>query len=401
MTFLSATDDIVKKLAAKFEKEFGSKPQFAGRAPGRVNLIGEHIDYCGFSVFPMALDGKFTTSLIALNKSGKLRIRHLNDDMKGTDVDIKPYDKLTSSDWCKYVESSVKEFAKEFSYDIQGLDIIIYGTVPLASGLSSSAALICSITMALNLASGKNIPKEKIVEASIEAEHRVGVMCGGMDQAISVFGQDGYACIISFAPKITAKPVKLPPAHFIIANSHEKAAKVETAEHCYNHRVKEVKKAAELMQPGAKTIGEVVEKQGWDRALELARALPEKQGDLVIRDRAVHVVSEARRVTQMEGASFEQWGKLMCDSHASCRDQYQCSCKALDDLVNAAMKNGATGARLTGAGWGGCSVFMLAADKDPNKFIEAIKKDFYTPRGITEPIIFATKPGHGADAIKL
>jgi N-acetylgalactosamine kinase len=398
---LSKTDKIVVDLEAKFEKEFGEKAVIAGRAPGRVNLIGEHIDYCGFSVFPMALEGKFTTSLMKPNDSGKLRIRHLNDDMKGQDVDILPYTELKATGWCKYVESSVKTFCETFKFDLKGLDIIIYGNVPLASGLSSSAALICSITTALNKISGKNIDKSDIVEASVEAEHRVGVMCGGMDQAISVYGEDGFADIISFKPKLSAKPVKLPPAHFIIAHSAQSSAKVETADDCYNRRVEEVTRCAELMMPGAKIIGEVVQKYGWDKALELAEGLPEKEGKLFLRKRAVHVVSEAHRVIMMEGASFEEWGKLMYESHASCRDNYNCSCEALDTLVECGRKNGATGGRLTGAGWGGCTVFMLAPEKDPEAFIAAIKKEFYEPRGVKDPIIFATKPGEGAHAISL
>ena len=402
MEFLSATDSTVVALVNKFKEEFGYAPAYAGRAPGRVNLIGEHIDYCGFSVFPMALEGKYTTSVMTPNDSGKLRMRHLESDKhKGYDVDIAPYNELKSEGWAKYVESSVKTFCEFANYKLGGLDIVIYGTVPLASGLSSSAALICSITTCLNMIGNCNVPKDKLVDASVEAEHRVGVNCGGMDQAISIFGQEGFACIISFQPKITAKPVKLPPAHFIIAHSHQNAAKVETAEDCYNYRVIEVKRAAELMMPGAKNIGEVVEKYGWDKALELAKGLPEREGKVVIRDRAVHVVSEAHRVIMMEGASFQKWGELMYESHASCRDLYHCSCEALDALVEAGRKNGADGGRLTGAGWGGCTVFMLAPEKNPDEFIEALKRDYYTPRKIENPIVFATKPGHGAAAIKL
>ena len=398
---LSTNDKIVQDLSAKFEKEFGVKASIVGRAPGRVNLIGEHIDYCGFSVFPMALQGKFTTSMMRPNDSGKLRIRHLDDKLEGQDVDILPYNELKSTGWCKYAESSVKTFCDFFKYDLKGLDIILYGNVPLASGLSSSAALICSITIALNKLSGKNLDKATIVDCSVEAEHRVGVMCGGMDQAISVFGEEGYADIISFVPKITAKPVKLPEAHFIVAHSAQSSAKVETADDCYNRRVEEVRRCAELMMPGAKIIGDVVNKYGWDKALELAKGLPEKEGKLVLRDRAVHVVSEAHRVILMEGASFEEWGKLMYESHASCRDLYHCSCEALDTLVECGRKNGAVGGRLTGAGWGGCTIFMLKPDADPEAFIASVKKEFYEPRGVKDPVIFATKPGEGAHYLEL
>ena len=136
--------------------------------------------------------------------------------------------------------------------------------------------------------------------------------------------------------------------------------------------------------PGAKTIGDVVSKYGWEGAMDLAKKLPEREGKLVLRDRAVHVVGEAHRVLKMDGASLEEWGNLMKESHASCRDLYKCSCEALDALVETGLKNGALGGRLTGAGWGGCTVFILSPDSDPSKFIEAVKKQFYSPRGVKD-----------------
>ncbi|EAY10502.1 galactokinase family protein [Trichomonas vaginalis G3] len=395
----TASDKIVQEMIPVFEKEFGIKPQFAGRAPGRVNLIGEHIDYCGFSVFPMALEGKYTTALLASNESGLLRIRNLDSHLKGSDVKIAEK-KLLGEGWVQYVESAVKTFLETFNQHVNGLDVLIFGNVPLASGLSSSAALLCAVAMGLDLMTGAHADKGKLVEACVEAEHRVGVMCGGMDQAISILGEKDHACVISFVPKITAKAVKLPPAHFVVAHSGVAAAKLATADDCYNRRVEEVRRAAELMMAGAKTIGDVVAKLGWEGAMEAAKKLPEREGKLVLRDRAVHVVGEAHRVLKMDGASLQQWGELMKESHASCRDLYKCSCEALDALVETGLKNGALGGRLTGAGWGGCTVFILAPDADPAKFIENVKKQFYEPRGVKEPIIFATNAGEGAEAFK-
>ena len=395
----TANDDIVQKMIPVFEKEFGVKPEYAGRAPGRVNLIGEHIDYCGFSVFPMALEGKYTTALLAKNESGIIRIRNLDSNLKDSDVKVNS-SKLEGSGWVQYVESAVKTFLELFNRKVGGLDVLIFGNVPLASGLSSSAALLCAIAMGLDLMTGGGADKGKLVESCVEAEHRVGVMCGGMDQAISILGEKDHACVISFVPKIAARPVKLPPAHFVVAHSGVAAAKLATADDCYNRRVEEVRRAAELMMPSAKTIGDVVSKYGWEGAMDLAKKLPEREGKLVLRDRAVHVVGEAHRVLEMDGASLEEWGNLMKESHASCRDLYKCSCEALDALVETGLKNGALGGRLTGAGWGGCTVFILSPDSDPSKFIEAVKKQFYSPRGVKDPIIFATNAGEGAQAFK-
>jgi N-acetylgalactosamine kinase len=217
-----------------------------------------------------------------------------------------------------------------------------------------------------------------------------------MDQAIAIFGQEGYACVIGFDPP-SVKPVKLPDAHFVVAHCMQRAAKVEGQdENCYNHRVLEVRRAAELMDSEAKTIGTVVKKVGFPRALELAQALPEREGRLVLRDRALHVVSEAERVLKMEGASIDEWGVLMCQSHESCAKLYGCSCEALDQLVEDGLKAGAIGGRLTGAGWGGCAIFLLKAEKNPEEFIAALKESYYKKHNVEEPIVFATKPGPGA-----
>jgi N-acetylgalactosamine kinase len=259
---------------------------------------------------------------------------------------------------------------------------------------------LCSIAVALDAEQGIPHVKDGLVAATIEAEHRVGMNCGGMDQSVSIFGQEGYACFISFSP-LAVKPVKLPPAHFVVAHCMERAAKVEGQdENCYNHRVLEVRRSAELMRPNSKTIGEVVSAVGWDEAIALARALPEREGRLVLRDRALHVVTEAQRVVKMEGASLEEWGKLMCDSHESCSKFYHCSCDALDELVADGMKAGALGGRLTGAGWGGCAIFMLKPESNPDEFITQLKESYYKKHAVENPIVFATKPGPGAAAFR-
>ena len=375
-----SNDEIVKMMLPKFIKLFGVKPIVAGRSPGRVNLIGEHIDYCGFKVFPMALEGKHTTVLMNPTKTGLIRARN-TDPEHYPDIDIPMHcycSPLGASGWGAYVEGAVLQYMKAAGFHLKGVDILVHGLVPIASGLSSSAALLCAIAIGLDKLQG--IPHERtgIVDLTIEAEHRVGMNCGGMDQAISVFGQKGYACIIGFNP-ITIEHVKLPPAHFVVAHCMKKAAKVEVVDptDCYNWRVQEVRKCAQLMKEGCNTIGEVVNSLdgNFDEAIKLAEALPEVDSEnpkLVLRKRALHVLTEARRVLQMKGADLKTWGKLMCDSHASCRDYYHCSCQELDELVEAGMSSGAIGGRMTGAGWGGSTVFMLAPEANPDEFINQV-----------------------------
>ncbi|OHT10017.1 galactokinase family protein [Tritrichomonas foetus] len=397
-------DKIVQHMIPQFQAKFGAAPTFAGRAPGRVNLIGEHIDYCGFAVFPMALEGKHTTVLGRLTDSGKICVRN-TDPANYPDEDVPSVDasaKLVATNtWAQYCESAVKQYCLEAGFIIKGIDLLVHGLVPIASGLSSSAALLCSIASALDVAQGLAHEKQGLVHCTIEAEHRVGMNCGGMDQSISIFGKKGYACVIGFCPP-SVKLVKLPNAHFVVAHCMERAAKLEGYDtNCYNHRVLEVRRCAELMKDGCKTIGEVVKAVGgFDPAIELAKKLPKSEGNLVLRDRALHVLTESRRVLQMEGASLEEWGKLMCQSHESCSKLYHCSCDALDELVKDGMAAGALGGRLTGAGWGGCTIFMLKPSDNPNTFIHKLKETYYKRHHIAEPIIFATSPGEGAHAFK-
>lgn len=404
MSEFDANDAIVKEMIPVFQEKFGHPATIASRAPGRVNLIGEHIDYCGFAVFPMALEGKHTTVLMRLTESGKIRVRNI-DPVNYPDEDINSVDSAAplaaKNVWAQYCESAVKEYCLEAGFIIKGCDLLVNGKVPVASGLSSSAALLCSIATGLDVAQGIPHEKQGLVHATVEAEHRVGMNCGGMDQSISIYGKKGYACVIGFCPP-SVKLVKLPPAHFVVAHCMERAAKLEGYDtNCYNHRVLEVKRCAELMKEGCKTIGDVVKAVGWDQALELAKALPENEGNLVLRDRALHVVSEARRVLQMEGADLQAWGKLMCESGESCSKLYHCSCDALDELVKDGLQAGAIGGRLTGAGWGGCAIFMLKPEDDPEAFIQKLKDTYYKAHNVAEPIIFATSPGEGAHAFKL
>ena len=393
-------DELIQNMIKSFEIKYNNKPQFIGRAPGRVNLIGEHIDYSGFSVFPMALEGKNTFCLISTSNSNKIKCCQFSSTEFG-ECDLNPLNILTQNGWFKYIESSIKTFLNEFNLNLNGIDIMIHGNVPLASGLSSSASLICSIMITLNNLFNNIISKEDLVNVSIKTEHLVGVKCGGMDQAVSIFAKHGFACLISFLPKLSIKHIKLPLAHFIIAHSAQNSAKVETAEHCYNRRVEEVKKCSEILCKDCNTIGEVVNKFGFNETFNLIENLPEKIDNLFIKSRALHVLTESQRVLNIQNANFEQWGELMDQSHESCKNLYQCSCDALDNLVLIGKELGANGARLTGAGWGGCVVFMLNYNLNPNDFINSIIEKFYKPRNVQNPIIFATFPGEGAESFKL
>ncbi|KAG1326166.1 putative Galactokinase [Cocos nucifera] len=214
-------------LKAKFVEFFGKEPEVYARSPGRVNLIGEHIDYEGYSVLPMAIR---QDTIVAIRKhdAGEsqkvLRIGNVNGKYKG-----------------------FYEFAKSKGMDVGvpvGLDVVVDGIVPTGSGLSSSAAFVCSATIAIMAVLNKNFPKKEIAQLTCECERHIGTQSGGMDQAISVMAKTGFAELIDFNP-IRASDVQLPAGGtFVIAHSLAESQKAVTAATNYNNRVVECRLAA-------------------------------------------------------------------------------------------------------------------------------------------------------------
>ncbi|CAN4091707.1 unnamed protein product [Withania somnifera] len=244
-----------KNLKAKFIDLFGQPPHVYARSPGRVNLIGEHIDYEGYSVLPMAI---CQDTIVAIRKHDSneheklLRIANVNSDKYSlctypTDplqVDLKNHR------WGHYFICGYKgfyEYAKLKRIDVGepvGLDVIVDGTVPTGSGLSSSAAFVCSSTIAIMASIGINIIKKEIARLTCECERHIGTQSGGMDQAISIMALSGFAELIDFNP-IRATDVQLPAGGtFVIAHSLAESQKAVTAAINYNNRVIECRLAA-------------------------------------------------------------------------------------------------------------------------------------------------------------
>lgn len=354
--------------------------------------------------------------------------------------------------------------------DLTGLRVTIHGTVPTGSGLSSSAAIVCAVSVALAHVYGLDFAKERIAEFAAAAEQYVGVTSGGMDQAISMLGAPGIAKLVEFNP-VRAHDVPLPPgASFVICNSLAVSNKAEGATGRYNLRVVECRLAAAVLAValgmpadearGVRTLREVeplIEKKygagpkGSSAGAALAavdellhagtygtgeieailgapltslyEADPAAQKVLAtfdafrLHDRAAHVYAEAARVGEFRavclgeapaGDKIAALGALMDDSHASCRDLYQCSCPELDRVVRLAKSYGAVGARLTGAGWGGCTV-SLVRDDEVDAFVQRLTDEYVRPLvaegRLTEAAlpdnIFASKPSSGAALLKL
>ncbi|XP_058212259.1 galactokinase-like [Rhododendron vialii] len=464
-------------LKSKFVQVFGHLPHLYARSPGRVNLIGEHIDYEGYSVLPMAIR---QDTIVAIRKrdvgdSEKLlRIANVSEKYSlciypaDPDQDID----LRNHKWGHYFLCGYKgyfEYVKSKGLEVGvpvGLDVMVDGIVPTGSGLSSSAAFVCSSTIAIMAAFDVNLPKKEIAQLTCECERHIGTQSGGMDQAISVMAQSGFAELIDFNP-VRATDVQLPAGgSFVIANSLAESQKAITAATNYNNRVVECRLAAIVlgiklgMKPQeaiseVKTLSDVEglcvsfsgNRGSSDPVIAVKELLSEEpytaddiekitEEDLqsifansptsldVLKaaehfklfQRASHVYSEAKRVhafkdTVSSNLSEEDilrnLGNLMNESHSSCSILYECSCPELEELVKVCRDNGALGARLTGAGWGGCAVALVKESIVP-QFILNLKEQFYQSRidkGVINKndlglYVFASKPSSGAAIFK-
>lgn len=398
-----------RDLQSLFRDRYRSPPTFLARAPGRVNLIGEHIDYAGLPVFPMALQREVRIAcrprddglVLAATTDPSYPPCHFE-----TGPDIEPYE---DGDWGNYLKAAVQGMVR--AYDLErGFDAVIDSSVPVAAGLSSSSALV--IATALALAGSNDLDTEPIelAELMAAAEQYVGTRGGGMDQAISAGAITGCAARVEFDPlRIEAVPV---PGdwRFIVAHSLVQAHKSGGAREAYNQRRAQTEEAlarvvVRLGLPDAEvgSYRDLLERVSGPETLVAAEDCLE--GDLLKRLR--HVVTERERVARAEVAmrsgARASFGMLMNGSHASLADDYEVSIPELDELVAIAREAGAAGARLTGAGMGGCIV-ALAEEEHASAVVEAIRDRFYAARGRMDDLddhLFVAKPAPGASVERL
>ncbi|SCV70910.1 BQ2448_3672 [Microbotryum intermedium] len=543
------------QLQQLFEAQYGVKAQAVARAPGRVNIIGEHIDYCGFSVLPAAVERDV---LIALSVSPKetsdypqpsrpdhtvIILRNVDEKFSPTHFDVD----LNSSawdvqmpkphHWSSYFIAGTKgvlghlysrtAYLPSTGTHPSHILMLVSGSVPEGSGLSSSSALTIASSIAILHVVGRisgpdAIDRKAMTEVAIASERLVGVNSGGMDQAASVFSQPLHLLHIAFVPTLHASLVPLPKPTpgfaFVVANSLVTSNKAVTAKYCYNLRVAETRVGALLLakhlgfspapgitfktildqycssppyQPGPKsrkhrsspltrdtispdgptmaakpssplppdnanciyeiktmlglaidalggpgmedglTWAEIAEKLGRDVHDLEKEATGGQQvepigGKLKVWKRARHILEEAKRVFQFveilsesysgdaskesSGSTktgsqvLQEMGDLMNESMRSCQEDYECSCPALDELVDLARTNGAIGSRLTGAGWGGATVSLVEENKVAD-FIKALKEGYYRKNfpkmeeQELDQVIFATKAEAGAGVV--
>jgi galactokinase len=376
-------------MIAAFRKLFGSaEGARVFRAPGRVNLIGEHTDYNLGFVLPVALD--LATSIVtAPAQDGKLRIHSEGrGETKEFDAAAIGRQMKPAYDWTDYPIGVARQLVM-MGVDVGPANLLIRSTVPEGSGLSSSAAL--EVASALAFLRGRSIDPLQLAKLCQSAEREfVGMPCGIMDQYISVFGRDHSAVEID-CRSLTSRYVTLPEgASFVAVNTMVKHALAGSA---YRDRVAECKAACKIL--GAASLRDVTTEQF---AADQGR-LPER-----VRRRARHVVTEDARVNRFVDRAahgdLECMGRLMVESHRSLQRDYEVSCTELDFLVGAALSlDGVYGARMTGGGFGGCTVTLLRADREP-AFRREIAGDYLRQFGV-EPHIYTCRASVGAGEVSL
>jgi len=358
------------KLVEKFKELYGEAGGIGAYfAPGRVNLIGEHTDYNGGHVFPCALT--LGTFGIARKRNDKnVNFFSINFEKLGiirTSLDdLVPNSK---AGWTNYPKGVIWAFEKRgFKMDC-GLDILIYGNIPNGSGLSSSASLEVLTGLILKDVYGFDVSMIEIALIGQDAENNFsGMNCGIMDQFASAMGKKDNAIFLDANTlHYEYAPVVLENAKIVIVNSKVKHSLVDSA---YNDRRKECETAVEELQRVVeiKTLGELSEAQ--------FEQYKDAIGTDIRRKRAKHAVYENQRTIQAVKAlkenDIETFGKLMNASHVSLRDDYEVSCEEIDILVNLAWDTaGVIGARITGGGFGGCTVNIIENDA-VDRFVEKV-----------------------------
>lgn len=378
-----------------FRKIYHTEPTHAAIAPGRVNLIGEHTDYNEGFVLPVALtrDVRF---VVRPRPDRKVRIISLEFDAAASfDLDVLAYD--DSALWINYVQGVALMLEAE-GVRLTGMDAVLSGNVPRGSGLSSSAALEVAAAKAFMAVSGQldALSGPAIAQVAQRAENEfVGVQCGIMDQFISVLGRAGHALLIdcrSLDYELTPFPAD---ASLVIGNTKASRSLASSA---YNERRRECETGVELLRPllpGITALRDVS-----SDALEANKdRLPE-----TIYRRCRHVVSENERVLAMVDAfrrdDLTAAGRLMDASHASLRDDYEVSSPALDAMVDA-MRHapGCYGARLTGAGFGGCAVALVRPGRE--QAVADVIYQRYPKATNIWPEVYATPAADGARVTEL
>ncbi|MDQ7826196.1 MAG: galactokinase [Candidatus Eremiobacteraeota bacterium] len=388
---------IYGQLQENFKKIFGAHdhPRYFF-APGRVNLIGEHTDYNGGNVFPCALD--IGTYALALPRKDEV-IRCYSENFPATGIIDFTLDSLIKEDrhdWANYPKGVLRVMADKGHRLSNGLDILFYGTIPNGAGLSSSASIeVLMATVVRHYGNFADLPGEELALLCQKAENQfIGVKCGIMDQFVIAMGKTDHAILLDCNTlSYQYAPLKLGEHLIVIANTNKKRGLAESR---YNERRAECDHALSQLQTRVPVKS----------LCELDVAQLEKVRDVVTSPveykRVFHAVSENQRTLAAFKAlqinDLTTFGELMNQSHISLRDYYEVTGKELDSLAAAAWNHtGCTGSRMTGAGFGGCTVSLVNKNQ-VDDFIRCVGADYRHSTGL-EADFYVVKAGNGAGEI--
>jgi galactokinase len=375
----------MSQIEKKFLETFGAEPDLVAAAPGRVNLIGEHIDYSDGFVLPFAINDR---TLVAARKrnDSTVRIASAQRRNKIVTVDINQVKPGLKGEWERYALGVLWALGVK-----EGVDLLIDGNVPLGAGLSSSAALECSVATAMNHLFDLGFNLEELARLTQKAENQyVGVPCGIMDQSVSLMATQGSALLLD-CRDLTTKNIP-----FDVASSGLELLIIDTQAH---HALTDGGYAERRA-----SCESVVAKLGITSLRELSKEQLENSHALLTETefvRARHAVSEMKRVLEcvvaLRNSDFEKVGHLINQSHASLRDDYTVSCPELDTAVDAALSAGALGSRMVGGGFGGSAIALIQASKS-SETIKVIEKAF-SSKGFKAPRFFTSLPSQGAELL--
>ena len=380
------------RIHAKFVSRFSHAPALIVRAPGRVNLIGEHTDYNDGFVLPAAID---RATFIAASPRNDNRVRVLAADLNEEDeFGIDQIERSGMRPWSNYIRGMIKSLLAA-GHVINGADMVVASSVPRGAGLSSSAALEVATGYVFQLFHNLNILGEELaLMAQATENHFVGVNCGIMDQFIVTLGQANHALLID-CRDLNYQAVPLPTGvSVVICDSHIERTLAGSA---YNQRRAECDQAVEILKqqlPGIRALRDVTSAQ----LNEHGHLLPP-----IVRQRARHVISENERVVAgvntLQAGNVAEFGRLMNASHASLRDDYAVSIPEMDALVASAQRvSGCYGSRLTGAGFGGCTV-SLVANEAVERFRHEVAAAYLASTG-RSATIYVTQAADGVSRVR-
>jgi galactokinase len=373
-----------KTLEQSFTTYFNAKPEFLVRAPGRVNLIGEHTDYNDGFVLPMAIDRAIWIALSPRSDT-QVRIRSLDLEVDSA-FDLHSLTK--GKGWLEYIKGVANELLKA-GHELRGFDAVMTGDVPRAAGLSSSAAVELATARAFAAVSGFAWDAAKMAKLSQKAENEwVGVNCGIMDQMASAASKEGFALFLD-CRTLEYQHAPLPEnTSVVILDTSTRRGLVDSA---YNERRSQCEEAARWF--GVKALRDVSVDE-FQRSSGLSE---------IVTKRARHIITENARVLEavdvMKAGNIKRLGELFNASHNSLRDDFEVTNEALDQIVECAREQSSCyGARMTGAGFGGCAV-ALVQEENAQEFTNAVSAAYKQRSGL-DASVYVCKASEGASLVK-